>query len=298
MREHLEEFILKNFDQAIERREIQPFYQPVVRSSSRRLCSFEALARWISPEFGVIYPDEFIPVLEKYHLLYKLDLYMVEQFLKEIPKRAEVGLPIIPISVNFSAQDFDHADVVGTLNALFERYGVEKDNIIVEITEQDVATATDHFKQQLLDLRANGYRLWLDDFGSGYSSLNVLSQFDVDVIKFDLEFLRHLDDHNGANRHIMKSFVELAAKLGIRTLAEGMETEEHLKFLREIGCEFAQGFYYYKPESLASIIYKMRKGGKIITCEIPEERKRLREEWKRANAVPVCENHTNGGESL
>ena len=293
-----QQYVLETFDTALEQEWIKIYYQAIMRTKTGRAAALEALARWVDPIRGIISPGEFIPVLEKYHLLYKLDLYMVEQFLKELPKRAEVGLPIIPISVNFSAQDFDHADVVGTLNALFERYGVEKDNIIVEITEQDVATATDHFKQQLLDLRANGYRLWLDDFGSGYSSLNVLSQFDVDVIKFDLEFLRHLDDHNGTNRHIMKSFVELAAKLGIRTLAEGMETEEHLKFLREIGCEFAQGFYYYKPESLASIIYKMRKGGKIITCEIPEERKRLREEWKRANAVPVCENHTNGGESL
>ena len=272
-------YIVETFDTALEQEWIKIYYQAIMRVSTGRAAALEALARWVDPVRGIISPGEFIPVLEKYHLLYKLDLYMVEQFLKEYPERIRVGLPIIPVSINFSAQDFDHVDIVGALNVLFEHHGVGKENVIIEITEQDVATASERFKQQLHDLRNNGYRLWFDDFGSGYSSLNVLSQFDVDVIKIDLEFLRHLDDHNGANRHIMKSIVDVADKLGIRTLVEGMETSEHLAFLREIGCEFAQGFYYYRPESLASISFKIRNGNPILSCETPEERRRLREEW-------------------
>ncbi len=275
-----QQYILESFDAALGQEWIKIYYQAIMRTGTGKAAALEALARWVDPIRGIISPGEFIPVLEKYHLLYKLDLYMVEQFLKEIPKRIEVGLPIIPVSINFSAQDFDHADIVAALNALFEQYSASKDNIIIEITEQDVAKATDRFRQQLLDLHANGYRLWLDDFGSGYSSLNVLSQYDVDVIKFDLEFLRHLDDHNGANRHIMRAMVDVARKLGVRTLAEGMEAESQLAFLREIGCDFAQGFYYYRPESLASIAFKMQKGKPIVSCETPEERRRLREEWR------------------
>ena len=277
-----QQYILESFSTALEQEWIKIYYQAIMRVKTGKAAALEALARWVDPVRGIISPAEFIPVLEKYHLLYKLDLYMVKQFLKEYPERIRIGLPIIPVSINFSAQDFDHADIVGSLNEMFEQSGIGKDNIIIEITEQDIAAASDRFKQQLLDLRANGSRLWLDDFGSGYSSLNMLSQYDVDVLKIDLEFLRHLDDHNGANRHIMKATVDVANKLGIRTLVEGMETEEHLKFLREIGCEFAQGFYYFKPESLASITFKRQKGKPYILCETSEERRELREEWRKA----------------
>ncbi len=274
-------YIVESFDTALRQEWIKIYYQAIMRISTGRAAALEALARWVDPERGIISPGAFIPVLEKYHLLYRLDLYMVEQFLKEFPERRRVGLPIIPVSVNFSAQDFDHADIVGALNELFERHQVDKENIIIEITEQDIATGTERFRQQLHDLRRNGYRLWIDDFGSGYSSLSVLSQFDVDVIKIDLEFLRRLDEHDGANRHIIRAIVDMAKKLGIRTLVEGMETEAHLAFLKEAGCEFAQGFLYFKPESLASIAYKAQKGFPVIPCEPPEERRQLREEWKR-----------------
>ena len=275
-----QQYILETFNTALEQEWIKIYYQAIMRVKTGKAAALEALARWVDPVRGIISPGEFIPVLEKYHLLYKLDLYMVEQFIKEYPERIRVGLPIIPVSINFSAQDFDHADIVGSLNAMFEESGIGKENIIIEITEQDIAAASDRFKQQLFDLRSSGYRLWLDDFGSGYSALNMLSQYDVDVLKIDLEFLRHLDDHNGANRHIMKATVDVANKMGIRTLAEGMETEEHLKFLREIGCEFAQGFYYYRPESLASISFKKQKGKSFISCETPQERRELRQEWR------------------
>ena len=274
-------YILESFDTALKQGWIKIFYQMITRVRTSKSAAFEALARWVDPVRGTISPGEFIPVLEKYHLLHRLDLYMVEQFLMEYREREKAGLPLVPVSINFSAQDFDHADIVCSLNELFEKYQVGKDNVIIEITEQDIATASDHFKQQLHDLRTNGYRLWLDDFGSGYSSLNVLSQYDVDVLKIDLEFLRHLDDHDGANRHIMRSIVEVAGKLGIRTLAEGVETEEHFRFLQEIGCDFAQGFYFSRPESLASILFRIKNGDTPGACESPEERKRFREEWRK-----------------
>lgn len=282
-------YIVETFDTALKNGWIKIFYQAIMRVKTGKAAALEALARWVDPVRGIISPAEFIPVLEKYHLLYKLDLYMAEQLCREIPEREKSGMPIIPVSVNFSAQDFDHADIVGSLNEIFGRYGIDKENIIIEITEQDVATATDRFKSQLREIRENGFRLWFDDFGSGYSSLNVLSQFDVDLIKIDLEFLRHLDEHGGANRHIMKSIVELARQLGVRTLVEGMETEEHLAFLREIGCEFAQGFYYFRPEPLDAIRFRVSKGGPSVKCESAQERKAFELDWAEQSAQSADE---------
>ena len=207
-----------------------------------------------------------LTLLEEYHLLHKMDLYIFEQVIREVQIRHENGLPLIPVSVNFSRQDFDHTDVISELNRIIDRYdigqyGIGKDYFIIEITEQDMATATDHFYEQLTEIRRAGFRLWLDDFGSGYSSLNVFSKFDVDLIKFDMDFLKNLDRHNGANREIMKAMVTVSKKLGIHTLAEGMETEEQAGFLEEIGCELVQGYAFHRPESLEAILYRVKSGG-------------------------------------
>ena len=273
-------YILESFDTALEHGWIKMYYQAIMRVSTGKVAALEGLARWVDPDRGIISPGEFIPVLEKYHLLYRLDLYMAEQLCKEILLRRDAGLPIVPVSVNFSAQDFDHADIVEALNQIFERHHASKNDIIIEITEQDVATATDRFMEQLRGLRRDGYRVWIDDFGSGYSSLNILSQLDVDVIKFDLEFLRHIDENNGANRHIMRAMVDLSSKLGVRTLAEGVETLAQLDFLREIGCDFAQGFFFMRPESLEAIRFRRHNTANLAPCETPEERHQLRRQWQ------------------
>ena len=131
------------------------------------------------------------------------------------------------------------------------------DRLIVEITEQDLARATDSFVSQLRRIHENGYRLWLDDFGSGYSSLNVFGQYHIDRIKFDMELVRHLDDNGGANRIIMESITDMCRRMGIHTLAEGIETEEQYRFLRDIGCEMVQGFLFFRPEPLENLLRKL-----------------------------------------
>ncbi len=128
---------------------------------------------------------------------------------------------------------------------------------------------------QLTQIRENGYWLWLDDFGSGYSAINVFSHFEFDLIKYDMELLKHLDDNGGMNRVILRELVCIAKELGIHTLIEGLETEKHLEFVKEIGCELAQGFYYNKPESLEQILTDIRNGRPIKNCETPEERAKL-----------------------
>ncbi|MBQ3270605.1 MAG: EAL domain-containing protein [Clostridia bacterium] len=276
-------YILDSFDRALSEGWIRIYYQGIMRVETGKTTVHEALARWVDPNRGIISPGEFIPVLQKYHLLHKLDLYMMEQVCREIPMRLEAGLPLLPVSINFSGQDFDYVNVPAELNRLYDQYGigqyVGKDYFIVEITEQDMATGTERFHEQLMQLRRCGYKLWLDDFGSGYSSLSMFSRFDFNLIKFDMELLRNLNDHNGANRRIIRAMVGVARELGIHTLVEGMETEEQRQFLREVGCELAQGFLFHRPEPLDAILYRRSRGQKTAPCETPQERKKQIQQW-------------------
>ena len=251
-------YIVENLDRAIENGWINVFYQAIRRVESCKTAAYEGLARWNDPYVGRIPPAEFIPVLIKYHLLYKLDLYILEQVCKDFKLRCESGVPPVPVSVNFSRQDFDHADIKAEMDRLYDSCGlgryVDKSYLIVEITEQDLAIRADRLKEQLKLIRESGYQLWLDDFGSGYSAINMFSRFEFDLIKFDMELMRGLDEHNGMNRIILKELVNVAKKLGLQTLVEGLETQEPLSFVKEIGCDMAQGFYVHKPEPIDDII--------------------------------------------
>ncbi len=276
-----ERYIVENFSTALENGWIRVFYQSIQRIETGKIASLEALARWIDPVRGVLSPADFIPVLKKYHLMNRLDLYMAEQVCREIPMRVQSKLPLVPVSVNFSAQDFDYADIPAELEKIYHRYYPEDDSkskyLIIEITEQDMVTATDRFSEQLRQLRENGYQIWLDDFGSEYSSLNAFSRFEIDLIKFDLELLLNYNDENGANRKIMKAMTEIAGQLGIGTLAEGLETEEQRAFLKEIGCDLSQGYLFQKPEPLEIILERLGGGENARPCETPQER----ESWKK-----------------
>ena len=273
-------YIVENLDRAISERWIRVFYQGIIRFETGKSAAFEALARWNDPGRGSISPGDFIPVLEKYHLLYKLDLYMMKQVLLELNDRLTAGLPLLPVSVNFSAQDFDYRNIPEEIEKLYHSTGADqlipRNNIIVEITEQDMATATGNFHDQLRALRSMGYKLWLDDFGSGYSSLNVFSRFDVDLIKFDMALIQHLDDRSGINREIIKAMVSIARAMGIETLAEGVETEEQLAFLKSAGCDLAQGFLLRRPVPMETILYIVRSEAYTGNWETDEERRKFR----------------------
>ncbi len=278
-------YILQNFDDALENGWIKVFYQPILRTRTEKVTILEGLARWVDPHQGLISPGKFIPVLSQYHLLHKLDIYMVEQICKEFRVREEAGLPLVPVTVNFSAQDFDYVDVVDILNETLEKYGLERNKLIVEITEQDLAQATDHFRRQLERIHESGYMLWVDDFGSGYSSLNVFNQYHVDRVKFDMDFVRHLDDNNGANRTILKYMVEMCRQLGVHTLAEGVETKDQYEFLSDVDCEMVQGFYMFKPEPVEMAIFKMQNTGAMVPIEETGERKEMCARWIRKGKV-------------
>ena len=219
-------YIVENIDRAVENGWIKVYYHALYRVETEKIAAFEALARWVDPIRGIISPAEFIPVLQKYHLLYKLDLCMFEQVCREVVVRYENGLPLVPVSVNFSRQDFDHTDVVEQMNGFYEKSGaaqyVDKGYFIVEVTEQEVSVDSQSCQLQLRRLKENGYRIWLDDFGSGYSSFHMLSRFQFDLIKYDMELVQHLDDNNGANRLVLRDLVHLSKALKNHTLVEGV----------------------------------------------------------------------------
>ena len=297
-------YIMDTFDRALEEGWIKVYYQGISRTKTGKSTAFEALARWVDPVRGVLSPGEFIPALEKYHLLHRLDLFMAEQVCRDMPVRRDRGMPVLPVTVNFAAQDFDYEDIPTKLNEIYNRYcpnlHPERKYLIVEITEQDMAQATDRFHEQIRRLKALGFRVWLDDFGSGYSSLNVFSRFDVDLIKFDMDLLRNLDDHNGANRRIMNAMVQVARGLGIHTLAEGLETERQRAFLQEIGCELAQGYLYNRPEPLEATIRSIESGAVQKPYETADEREQLSRKWLDENehSLAVIEqfgDHMPGG---
>ncbi len=280
-------YIIENFSRALEKKWIKIFYQGIMRVETGKVAAFEALARWADPVRGTISPADFIPVLQRYHQLYKLDLYMMEEVCREVFVRMENNLPLVPVSVNFSRQDFDHANISEAIEEIYLKYDMEKyaprDYFIVEITEQDIAKGTESFREQLKEIRRKGYRVWLDDFGSGYSGLNAFSKYNFDLIKFDMDLLRHLNENGGVNRLILKEMVYIARELGVHTLVEGLETEDQLKFISEIGCELVQGFFFYRPEPLDEILYRLSNGQTSRSCEPREERaehdKKLRK-WK------------------
>jgi EAL domain-containing protein (putative c-di-GMP-specific phosphodiesterase class I) len=239
--------LVTTFEQALERHWIVPYYQPIMGVGSGKIAHAEALARWNDPVDGLLQPGQFIPALRNFHLLYKLDLSILRQVCHMLKSRLDEGKPVVPVSVNFSRQDFDRPDLVDMINEIVDTSHLDHRWICIEITEQDISEAPERMKSQIDAIHQSGYALWMDDFGSGYSSLNVMSEYPFDLIKFDQQLLMHLDEGHGANRYIMDAMAVIARKLGIHTLAEGVEKQSDYSFLKQIGCEYAQGYLFYHP---------------------------------------------------
>ena len=252
------EYILNHIDKAISEGWIEPFYQPVVRTYTKRLCGVEALARWKDPERGMIFPNDFVTVLEEHGLSYKLDIYMIERIVSMLQQRLKGGLPVVPVSVNISRSDFLYCDPVNVISETCDKHGVPRNLICVEITETALVSDKGCINNAITRFHEAGFDVWMDDFGSGYSSLNMLKDFDFDEIKLDMIFLR---DFNERSKKIVTMVVRMAKSLGIHTLAEGVENEEHVQFLHSIGCERIQGYYYGKPMPICDILEHLREKG-------------------------------------
>jgi len=239
-------YIVSHLEEALDKGWIIPYYQPIVRTITNSFAGAEALARWIDPNYGCIMPDTFVLALEEKGLIYKLDCFMLREAVRLQRKRMDAGLPVGPISVNLSRQDFDKIDMVSYAGEITDKYGVSRELIELELTESLLVRDKEEMTRVVKELRRAGFSVWMDDFGSGYSSLIFMNDYTLDLIKLDMGFLKSF---TRTSMEIMRSAVNMAKNLGIRTLAEGVETEEHVRFLREIGCDMMQGYYFSKPLS-------------------------------------------------
>ena len=244
MREN-EEFIESNIERAIKNNEFVVLFQPKVNLESEKICGAEALVRW-KTESGLIPPDLFIPVLEKNGLVGKLDQYVYKCVFRYLSQLQEEGLNLVPVSMNISRLNYNTKLFINNLNTLIYSCNIPKKYIELEIEERFAGANDDFIKDFVESLHKEDFKVSMDDFGAGSSSLNMLSEIPVDIVKFDQRFL-HYAEISKSSRIILKSTIQMVKDLGMVTVCEGIETKEQADFLRSVGCSIAQGYYYSKP---------------------------------------------------
>lgn len=241
----LEKEVLSSFDFAIINRQFGIFLQPQVYADGT-LYGAEALARWMHPENGLIQPEVFIDVLERADLIYKLDRYIWELAARQLARWKGTVMKDISISVNVSPKDLYYLDIKKEFTDLVRHYDIDPGLFNIEITETAVTSDVGKCAKLILDLQSSGFMVEIDDFGSGYSSLNMLKDINADVLKIDMGFLRKTDNIKRA-QVILNYTIDMAHELGMRVVTEGVETEEQFEFLKGMGCEMFQGFYFDRP---------------------------------------------------
>ncbi len=260
----LKQYIVNHIDTAIENGYIKVFYQPVVSTSDGCVCGLEALARWQDPNYGLLPPGAFIEILEEYRQIYKLDQCIIEQVCRDYQNAKAQQQPFVPVSLNFSRLDFELCDIVGFVCETAEKYHVPQEYLDIEITESALTDQQNLLQNAVKKLRSVGYKVWLDDFGSGYSSLNVLKDYQFDVLKIDMKFLTGFSS-NEKTKLIITNIVNLTKQLKMVSLTEGVETKEQFEFLKSIGCDRAQGYLFSKPVPLEILRQKIEANELQIT---------------------------------
>lgn len=272
LRERLrkQQYVVDHIDEAIRKEYLKVFYQPVVRVSTGEICGYEALVRWIDPKIGMLKPNEFIETLEQFHLIHLVDTYVIRKICEDYCELTVAGEPVVPVSINISRLDFELCDIFGIIEKTREQFGIPRHMIDLEITESALNDNVGYIKSECERMKKLGYHIWLDDFGSGYSSLNTIAEYDFDVLKLDLIFLRSYG-HNAKTGSLMKYIMRGSRGLGLAPLCEGVENAAQYEFLREIECERAQGYYFGKPMALKETrAFTQSKGMKWEQSQTPQ----------------------------
>ena len=243
------ERLIESLDTAIAERQFKIYYQPKydITEEEPRLRSAEALIRWQHPEFGMVSPGVFIPLFEEKGLIQKVDRYVWEEAAKQMAAwRDKYGIEI-PVSVNVSRIDVYAPDFVDNFKALIARYGLRPENYCLEITESAYTEDSEQLLGVVEKVREEGFPVEMDDFGSGYSSLNMISMLPIDALKMDMNFIRNMHTRGSKNNRIIELMIDIAHYLGVPVVAEGVETQEQVELLRHMGCNIVQGYYFSKP---------------------------------------------------
>lgn len=250
------EYIINSIDNAIANNWIKVYFQPVVDTKTNKLIAMEALTRWVDPVYGFLFPLDFIPVLEQNNLIYKLDTFVVKKVCSILRNEIDQNHKIVQISINLSRRDFISSKPFEQIENILKEYNIDRKYICIEITESVAMDDPKLLTYAINKFRDAGYEVWMDDFGSGYSSLNALKDYSFDEIKIDMAFLKTTTEKS---KSIIKHTISMAKDLNIRTLTEGVETKEQYHFLKSIGCERIQGYYISKPLPYDEVIELMRK---------------------------------------
>lgn len=241
-----EQQLTNSMEEALLQRQFEVYYQPVVDLKTGEVVSAEALVRWNHPEKGMVSPGFFIPFFEHNGFIIKLDAYIREEVCRNIMELGRRSLNCVPVSVNVSRLEFYDPNLCRSIIDLTERYRLEPGMMRLEITESAYTDNPQQLLAAMKELQNYGFQVLMDDFGSGYSSLNMLKDVPVDILKMDMKFLEN-QGISGRGPEILASLVRMAKKLGMHTIAEGIETKEQGDFLRSVGCEYGQGYYYARP---------------------------------------------------
>ena len=244
-----DKYIENEMEYALKNGQFSMYLQPKYNISTSEIIGAEALVRWVHPKKGLIMPDKFIPLFEKNGFIVNLDKYIWEQACIEIRKWIDSGQTPVPISVNVSRVNVGNPKLIEILDSLIEKYKIDKKYLELEITETVYYDDQNHLIETLNQLKKADYTLLMDDFGSGFSSLNMLKNTPFDILKIDRNFLNETMVTDKGKKIILHT-ISLSNDIGINTVAEGVETKEQAEYLLECGCNVAQGYYYSKPVEL------------------------------------------------
>ena len=247
-REIYEQRLLNDLRRAVEKYEFEVYYQPKydIQAEPPKLVSAEALIRWRHPELGMIPPDDFIPLFERNGQIGVVDKYVWNEAARQIVRWREQYGVTIPVSVNLSRVDVFDPALGSTLDGILQFNGLGHDALKLEVTESAYTENADQVIRVVEGLREKGYEVEMDDFGTGYSSLNMLSAMPIDVLKMDRAFIRNIE-HDEKDIQLVALILDIARNLKIPVVAEGVETEEQLRLLKDLGCSLVQGYYFSRP---------------------------------------------------
>lgn len=249
-REIMDNYVESHMNQALKDREFHLFLQPKITLEDGAIGGAEALVRWIKKDGEMIYPDQFVPLFEANGFCTRLDMYMVETVCARMRSWMDSGHEAVPVSVNQSKLLFYEKDYVDKLTAIVEKYDIAPEMITLEILEGMAIDNPEELDRKVRELQKRGFRVSMDDFGSGYSSLNTLGKIHINELKLDRGFLKSVtEEKSGSMKLIMEEIVQLSRKLNITTVVEGVETAENDALIRQLGCAYGQGYYYSRPVS-------------------------------------------------
>lgn len=231
---------------ALEKKEFQVYFQPKMDTDTLDLIGAEALVRWKRPDGRFIYPDEFIPLIERSGQIVDVDYYVYREVFRFLAERLKEGKKVVPISLNVSRMHLNRTDFITYVESLLEEFQIPCSLIEFELTESIYLDNTEAALELIKGLHNLGIKVSMDDFGSGYSSLNLLSKLPIDIIKLDKVFLKE-GEMQESDRIIISCVVDMAKKLHITSLCEGVETQEQSDYLKKVGCQMQQGFFFSRP---------------------------------------------------